>query len=249
MTTAYLASTGVMGLLVVGVLLWLGRARGWYQYSPAVSSGGWSPGVRRENTLARLAGNTSAWVVAFTLLVVGFVVGVVALISAPDGSGGLAGPALAAGGGDGARGISPLWRLYLGEASRPPELPRGRRVGDGRRDALPGRDNCQAPPPVAPTRSVVCVTQLASCIDVSLPSDCARMSGTSQLSILHVDDDPDLRDLGKLQLEREENAIECVVRCLVPVGGSRRAQPLRRWSTPPRPSARWHRASRPVSCR
>jgi hypothetical protein len=99
MTTAYLASTGVMGLLVVGVLLWLGRARGWYQYSPTVSSGGWSPGVRRENTLARLAGNTSAWVVAFTLLVVGFVVGVVALISAPDGSGGLAGTALAAGGG------------------------------------------------------------------------------------------------------------------------------------------------------
>jgi hypothetical protein len=99
MTTAYLASTGVMGLLVVGVLLWLGRARGWYQYSPVVSSEGWSPGVRRASTLDRLAGNTSAWVVAFTLLVVGFVVGVVALVSAPDGSGGLAGPALAAGGG------------------------------------------------------------------------------------------------------------------------------------------------------
>ncbi|MFC7019824.1 MULTISPECIES: hypothetical protein [Haloarcula] len=99
MTTAYLASTGVMGLLVVGVLLWLGRARGWYQYSPAVSSHGWSPGVQRASTLDRLTGNTSAWVVAFTLLVVGFVVGGVAVISAPDGSGGLAGPALAAGGG------------------------------------------------------------------------------------------------------------------------------------------------------
>jgi PAS domain S-box-containing protein len=37
------------------------------------------------------------------------------------------------------------------------------------------------------------------------------MSRTSRLSILHVDDDPDLRDLVKLQLEREENAIECAV--------------------------------------
>ncbi|MFC7027361.1 response regulator [Halomicroarcula sp. GCM10025710] len=38
------------------------------------------------------------------------------------------------------------------------------------------------------------------------------MNRTSRLSILHVDDDADLRDLVKLQLEREENAIECTVR-------------------------------------
>lgn len=99
MATAYLVSTGLMGLLVAGVLLWLGRARGWYQYSPAVSSGGWSPGVERESALGRLAGNTSVWVVAFTVLIVGFVVGVVATISAPADSGSLAGPAVAVGGG------------------------------------------------------------------------------------------------------------------------------------------------------
>lgn len=37
------------------------------------------------------------------------------------------------------------------------------------------------------------------------------MSRTTPLSILHVDDDPDLRELVKLQLERDENDIECTV--------------------------------------
>ncbi|MFC7027360.1 hypothetical protein ACFQJ5_06755 [Halomicroarcula sp. GCM10025324] len=99
MATAYLVSTALMGLLVVGVLLWLGRVRGWYQYSPAASGEGWSPGVPPKSTVDRLTGSTSAWLVAFALLVVGFLVGVVAFISAPAGSGGLAGPAVAVGGG------------------------------------------------------------------------------------------------------------------------------------------------------
>lgn len=99
MATAYLVSTGLMGLLVVGVLVWLGRARGWYQYSPATATGGWSPGVGGETALDRLAGRTSTWVAVFTLLVVGFVVGVVAFISAPAGSGSMAGLAVALGGG------------------------------------------------------------------------------------------------------------------------------------------------------
>ncbi|MFC7019825.1 MULTISPECIES: response regulator [Haloarcula] len=38
------------------------------------------------------------------------------------------------------------------------------------------------------------------------------MNGTTRLSILHVDDDPDLLDLVKLQLEREGNGVECAVR-------------------------------------
>ena len=99
MTTAYLASTALMGLLVVAVLLYMGRIRGWYQYTPVVTDDGWSPGVDRSGQLGRLVNQPTVWLAGFTLLVVGIVVGVVAFISAPADSGSLAGPAVALGGG------------------------------------------------------------------------------------------------------------------------------------------------------
>lgn len=99
MTTAYLASTALMGLFVVAVLMWMARSRGWYHYSPTVVSEGWSPGVERGSSVGRLASQPAVWIVSFIVLIIGFVVGVIAFISAPAGSGSMAGPAVALGGG------------------------------------------------------------------------------------------------------------------------------------------------------
>ena len=99
MATAYLASTALMGVFVVAVLVWIGRVRGWYRYSPAVTSVGWSPGVDRGNSLDRLVTQPVVWILSFFLLVIGFAVGVVASISGPASTQSMAGMAVALGGG------------------------------------------------------------------------------------------------------------------------------------------------------
>ena len=74
--TGYLASTAVMGLLVVGVVVFMLRARRWEHYTPDVAyqnvdAGGSSPATG----LSRLAGEESTWTVAYVVLVLGFMLG------------------------------------------------------------------------------------------------------------------------------------------------------------------------------
>lgn len=99
MATAYLVSTALMGVLVVGVIGWLVRGHGWYQYSPQASSSGWSPAVDRSGRLSGMADQPMVWVAAFAVLVVGLLVGVVASISGPIETQAVAGLAVAAAGG------------------------------------------------------------------------------------------------------------------------------------------------------
>lgn len=99
MTTAYLASTALMGVLAVGVVAWLVRGHGWYQYNPGASAGSWSPAVDRPGRLSELADRPMAWVAAFAVLVVGLLVGVTASISGPIETQAVAGLAVAAAGG------------------------------------------------------------------------------------------------------------------------------------------------------
>jgi len=99
MSTAYLASTALMGVLAVAVVVWMMRGRGWYQYRPTESTGDWSPALDRTGRLEAMAGRPMTWVVAFAVLVVGFVLGVVAAISGPVESQATAGLAVAVAGG------------------------------------------------------------------------------------------------------------------------------------------------------
>lgn len=74
--TGYLASTAVMGLLVVGVVVFMLRARRWEHYTPTVAyqdidAGSGTPAAG----VSRLAGEESTWTVAYVLLVVGFMLG------------------------------------------------------------------------------------------------------------------------------------------------------------------------------
>ena len=76
--TAYLASTLVMGLLVVGVVVLMLRVRRWQQYTPRVAYDDIDAGGSRPATgLARVAGQTNTWTVAYILLTVGFLLGAV----------------------------------------------------------------------------------------------------------------------------------------------------------------------------
>ena len=76
--TAYLASTLVMGLLVVGVVVLMLRVRRWQHYTPRVAYDDIDAGGSRPATgLARVAGQTNTWTVAYILLTVGFLLGAV----------------------------------------------------------------------------------------------------------------------------------------------------------------------------
>lgn len=102
MTTAFLTSTAVMGVVVLAVVAWMVRSRGWYHYSPSVTAGGWSAGVDRGSRLERLdrlSERPAVWAVAFVVLVLGFVGGIVAFISGSVETSAMAGAAIAAGAG------------------------------------------------------------------------------------------------------------------------------------------------------
>ena len=75
--TAYLASTLVMGLLGVGVVVLMLRVRRWQHYTPRVAYDDIDAGGRPTTGLARMAGQTNTWTVAYTLLVLGFLLGAV----------------------------------------------------------------------------------------------------------------------------------------------------------------------------
>ncbi|WP_254273200.1 hypothetical protein [Haloarcula marina] len=83
MTTALLVSTALMGLLVVAVLGWIGASRGWYHYTPTADTLALATPADGETQLQRLSDDPMALTVAFALLVVGFVGGVVLYISGP----------------------------------------------------------------------------------------------------------------------------------------------------------------------
>jgi hypothetical protein len=99
MTTAYLASTALMGVLVIAVVAWMVRGRRWYQYSPRASTSGRSRAADGESRSEAFADRPMAWVAAFAVLVVGLLVGVVASISGPVETQAIAGLAVAVAGG------------------------------------------------------------------------------------------------------------------------------------------------------
>jgi len=89
--TGYLASTVLMGLLGVGVVVFVLRSRRWRHYVPRVA-GGVAAGERPASGLAALAGRTSTWTVAYVALVLGFMFGAMAYAS-----GAVTGPAVIGG--------------------------------------------------------------------------------------------------------------------------------------------------------
>ncbi|QIO21724.1 hypothetical protein [Haloarcula sp. JP-L23] len=99
MTTAFLASTAVMGLFVVVVLGWVARSRGWYHYSPNAEHLALAHTGDGETRLGAMSDDPRVLAVAFTLLVVGFVGGVTLFVSGPVEMQATAGLAVAAAGG------------------------------------------------------------------------------------------------------------------------------------------------------
>ncbi|MDS0260873.1 hypothetical protein NDI56_15820 [Haloarcula sp. S1CR25-12] len=79
MAATALASTALMGVLVVGVVSWLAWRQGWYHYAPSVT--GLAVGPREADT--RLSEDPRALAVTFAVLLVGAVGGVVAYIAGP----------------------------------------------------------------------------------------------------------------------------------------------------------------------
>ncbi|ELZ27755.1 hypothetical protein C475_07535 [Halosimplex carlsbadense 2-9-1] len=75
--TTYLASTVLMGLLGVGVVLFVLRSRRWRHYVPRVAAEV-AAGERPASGLAEIAGRTSTWTVAYIALVLGFMFGAMA---------------------------------------------------------------------------------------------------------------------------------------------------------------------------
>ncbi|EMA25364.1 hypothetical protein [Haloarcula amylolytica] len=117
MATAYLASTALMGVLVMAVVAWMVRGRGWYQYSPGASTSSRSPAFDRESRFTEMADQPMVWVAAFAVLVVGLLVGVVASISGPVETQATAGLAVAVVGGAGLCGYL-LFGVYLSATRR-----------------------------------------------------------------------------------------------------------------------------------
>ncbi|RKS81537.1 hypothetical protein BDK61_0825 [Haloarcula quadrata] len=117
MTTTYLASMALMGALVVAVVTWMVRGRGWYHYSPGSSTSGRSPTSDRESHFETYADQPMVWVGAFAVLVVGLLVGVVASISGPVETQSIAGLAVAVVGGAGLCGYL-LFGVYLSATRR-----------------------------------------------------------------------------------------------------------------------------------
>jgi len=83
MVTAFLVSTVLMGVFVVGVIGWLGRVRGWYEYTPSAESVALVPAGDGHERPGALSDDPRALAVAFALLVVGTVGGVVAYVTGP----------------------------------------------------------------------------------------------------------------------------------------------------------------------
>jgi len=81
MATAFLVSTALMGVLGAVILAWIGRRRGWYDYSPggAIVPTGRAEAVRGTE----VSDDPRALAAAFAVLVVAAVTGVVAYISGP----------------------------------------------------------------------------------------------------------------------------------------------------------------------
>ncbi|MUV49245.1 MULTISPECIES: hypothetical protein [Haloarcula] len=117
MSTTYLASMALMGALVVAVVTWMVRGRGWYHYSPGSSTSGRSPTSDRESRFETYADQPMVWVGAFAVLVVGLLVGVVASISGPVETQSIAGLAVAVVGGAGLCGYL-LFGVYLSATRR-----------------------------------------------------------------------------------------------------------------------------------
>jgi len=80
MVTALLVSTALMVVLGVVVLSWLAWSRGWYHYSPAFAI---VPAGDGDTTGKTLSDDPRVLAVAFAVLVLGTVGGVVAYISGP----------------------------------------------------------------------------------------------------------------------------------------------------------------------
>lgn len=78
---AYLASTLVMGLLAVGVVVLVVRGRRWQHYTPRAAYAMDAGDGRPRSGLARVAGATGTWTVAYLLLALGFLAGAVVTLS------------------------------------------------------------------------------------------------------------------------------------------------------------------------
>jgi|GEM_PF-1075689 len=93
---AYLASTLVMGLLGVGVVVLVLRGRRWENYRPQAAYGLSAGGGAPPSSLSKFAGATSTWTVGFFLLALGLLGAVVVASSgAVDGTVVIAGLAVA----------------------------------------------------------------------------------------------------------------------------------------------------------
>lgn len=78
---AYLVSTLVMGLLGLGVLVLVVRGRRWRHYTPMAAYSMDAGGGRPKSGLARVAGSTNTWTLAYVLLVVSVLAGAVVALS------------------------------------------------------------------------------------------------------------------------------------------------------------------------
>ena len=78
---AYLASTLVAGLLVIGVVVLVLRSRGWNQYTPLAAYGMDSGAGRPRGGLSRMASSTNTWTIAYLVTVLAFLVGAIVTLS------------------------------------------------------------------------------------------------------------------------------------------------------------------------
>jgi hypothetical protein len=82
---AYLASTLMMGLLGVGVVVLVLRGRRWENYRPQAAYGLSAGGGAPRSALSKFAGATSTWTVGFFLLALGLLGAVVVASSGAVG--------------------------------------------------------------------------------------------------------------------------------------------------------------------
>ena len=82
---AYLASTLLMGLLGVGVVVLVLRGRRWENYRPQAAYGLSAGGGAPPTALSKFAGATSTWTVGFFLLALGFLGAIVVALGADLG--------------------------------------------------------------------------------------------------------------------------------------------------------------------
>jgi len=86
---AYLASTLVMALLGVGVVVLVLRGRRWEHYSPQAAYALDAGGGRPRSALSRVAGSTGTWTLGFFLIVGGFLAAVLVTVSGAIGGTGV----------------------------------------------------------------------------------------------------------------------------------------------------------------